>query len=38
MLIFRQNFSAGQEVTEPDWELYLRETAQLIAQQQSPKR
>ncbi|XP_052076106.1 replication factor C subunit 3-like [Mytilus californianus] len=34
----QQNFTADQEVTEPDWELYLKETAQLIAQQQSPKR
>ncbi|CAC5421511.1 RFC3_5 [Mytilus coruscus] len=34
----QQNFTVDQEVTEPDWELYLKETAQLIAQQQSPKR
>ncbi|CAG2217322.1 RFC3_5 [Mytilus edulis] len=34
----QQNFTADQEVTEPDWELYLKETAQLLAQQQSPKR
>ena len=25
-------------MTEPDWELFLRETASLIVQQQSPKR
>ncbi|XP_064608864.1 LOW QUALITY PROTEIN: replication factor C subunit 3-like [Liolophura sinensis] len=31
-------FSSDQTVTEPDWELYLRETANLIVQQQSPKR
>lgn len=31
-------FSPDQEVTEPDWELYLKETAGLIIQQQSPKR
>lgn len=27
-----------QEVSEPDWEVYLRETANMIIQQQSPRR
>ncbi|OWF53912.1 replication factor C subunit 3-like [Mizuhopecten yessoensis] len=31
-------FRPDQEVTEPDWELYLKETANLIVEQQSPKR
>ncbi|XP_014664607.1 PREDICTED: replication factor C subunit 3-like [Priapulus caudatus] len=31
-------FSEDQEVTEADWELYLRETANMIVQEQSPKR
>lgn len=31
-------FSADQQVTEPDWEVFLRETARLIVQQQTPKR
>ncbi|ELU01384.1 hypothetical protein CAPTEDRAFT_181059 [Capitella teleta] len=31
-------FSSNQDVTLPDWELYLRETANMIIQQQSPKR
>jgi len=35
---FRYPFSADQPVTEPDWEVYLRETAMMIVQQQSPKR
>ncbi|KAK6172509.1 hypothetical protein SNE40_016145 [Patella caerulea] len=31
-------FSADQNISEPDWEIYLRETANMIVQQQSPKR
>ncbi|XP_052280191.1 replication factor C subunit 3-like [Dreissena polymorpha] len=31
-------FSGDQTVSEPDWEVYLRETAHMIVQQQSPKR
>lgn len=31
-------FNTDQEVTEPDWELYLRETAKMIVEQQSPRR
>ncbi|KAK3099888.1 hypothetical protein FSP39_011274 [Pinctada imbricata] len=31
-------FSADQEVSLPDWELFLRETANQIIQQQSPRR
>ncbi|CAH1778098.1 unnamed protein product [Owenia fusiformis] len=31
-------FSADQSVSEPDWEVYLRETANMIVQQQSPQR
>ncbi|XP_013419974.1 replication factor C subunit 3 [Lingula anatina] len=31
-------FSADQPVVEADWEIFLRETANLIVQQQTPKR
>ncbi|BFZ24367.1 hypothetical protein BsWGS_27406 [Bradybaena similaris] len=31
-------FNTDREVSEPDWEIFLRETAVMIAQQQSPKR
>lgn len=31
-------FSSDQAVTEPDWEVYLRDTANMIVQQQSPRR
>jgi len=31
-------FSADQHITQPDWELFLRETARLIVQQQTPRR
>ena len=31
-------FSVDQEISEPDWEVFLRETARLAAQQQSVER
>jgi len=31
-------FSADQQITQPDWEVFLRETARLIVQQQTPRR
>lgn len=31
-------FSSKQKVTEPDWEIHLRETANLIVSEQSPQR
>lgn len=31
-------FSTNQEVCQPDWEIFLRETAGMIVQEQSPKR
>ncbi|KAK7503849.1 hypothetical protein BaRGS_00004972 [Batillaria attramentaria] len=31
-------FSADQEVSEPDWEVFLRDTATMIVQEQSPRR
>jgi replication factor C subunit 3/5 len=31
-------FKSDQEVSEPDWELFLKETAKMIAQQQSVER
>lgn len=30
--------SAGQEIQDLDWEMYLRETANLIVQEQTPRR
>lgn len=36
--VFRYPFSSDQEIAELDWEVYLRETASLIVQQQSPRR
>ena len=35
---YRHPFSSDQAVAQPDWELYLRETGNLIIQEQSPKR
>ena len=34
----RYPFNPDASIAEPDWELFLRETATMIAQQQSPKR
>lgn len=31
-------FSADQDVSEPDWEVFLRDTATMIVQEQSPHR
>lgn len=31
-------FSADQHITQPDWEVFLRETASLVIQQQTPRR
>lgn len=31
-------FNPDRDVSEPDWEIFLRETAVMVAQQQSPKR
>lgn len=30
--------SGDSDIPEPDWEVYLKETAHLIIQEQSPKR
>ncbi len=38
MICARYPFSSDQEIAELDWEVYLRETASLIVQQQSPRR
>ncbi|CAF3632410.1 unnamed protein product, partial [Rotaria sp. Silwood2] len=27
-----------QQITEPDWEIYLRDTARMIGEQQTPQR
>ena len=35
---FRYPFSADQEIVEPDWEVFLRATANFIVQEQSPKK
>ncbi|XP_049599234.1 replication factor C subunit 3 isoform X1 [Syngnathus scovelli] len=34
----RYPFSSDQEITEPDWEVFLRETANYIVSQQTPQR
>lgn len=34
---FRYPFNAKQEIVEPDWEVYLRETGQKMVSEQSPK-
>lgn len=34
----RYPFSPDQEIVEPDWEIFLRDTANFIVQEQSPKR
>ncbi|BES93731.1 Replication factor C subunit [Nesidiocoris tenuis] len=31
-------FTPGQTVTEPDWQVYLRETAKIILSEQTPKK
>ena len=36
--VARYPFTNDQEINEPDWELFLRETARLISQQQSVER
>lgn len=38
MTFYRTPLKPDQEVSEPDWEVYLRETANMIIQQQSPRR
>ena len=35
---YRYPFTPDQPVQEADWEVYLRETAQQIVEQQTPKR
>jgi hypothetical protein len=34
---FRYPFNIKQEIVEPDWEVYLRETGQKMVSEQSPK-
>lgn len=36
--VYRYPFTPDQPVQEADWEVYLRETAQQIVEQQTPKR
>ena len=38
MCLCRQPFSADQVISENDWEVYLKQTAGLIIEQQSPAR
>lgn len=38
IFVFRYPFSADQEIVEPDWEVFLRATANFIVQEQSPKK
>lgn len=36
--VARYPFTADQDISEPDWELFVKETARLIVQQQSAER
>jgi len=36
--VFTINLSPNQQIVEPDWEIYLKKTAEMIAQEQSPQR
>ena len=36
--VYRYPFKPEQDVMEADWELFLRETANMIVEQQSPRR
>lgn len=36
--IHRYPFSADQKVTEPDWQIYIKNIANLMVSEQSPKR
>lgn len=36
--VHQQTLSPNQEIMEPDWEIYLRETANLIVSEQTPAR
>jgi len=38
LILCRYPFTPDQHVQEADWEIYLRETAQQIVEQQTPKR
>ncbi len=36
--IFRVPLTKDQQIIEPDWEIYLRDTARMIGEQQTPQR
>jgi hypothetical protein len=35
---FRVPLTKDQQIIEPDWEIYLRDTARMIGEQQTPQR
>lgn len=35
---FRVPLTKDQQIIEPDWEVYLRDTARMIGEQQTPQR
>ena len=37
-VLFRYPFTPDQPISECDWEVYLRETASMIVEEQTPKR
>lgn len=37
VLLYRYPFNIKQQIIEPDWEIYLRETGQKMVSEQSPK-
>ena len=37
-VFFRVPLTKDQQIMEPDWEIYLRDTARMIGEQQTPQR
>jgi len=35
---YRVPLTKDQQIIEPDWEIYLRDTARMIGEQQTPQR
>ena len=38
MFLFRYPFTPDQTIQDPDWEVFLKQTATSIIEQQTPKR
>jgi hypothetical protein len=37
-VFLRVPLTKDQQIVEPDWEIYLRDTARMIGEQQTPQR